>query len=218
MTHKLEITSKTKLKRSHQRGYYDQEIIYQIIDTTPLAHIGLHLNGSPYVLPTLTWREDDRLYWHGSAASRPLKSLAEGGEVCLTFSQLNGWVMARSAFHHSVNFQSVIAFGQVIDVTSSTEKERQLKLMIDQLFPERWPQLRPIKEQELKATRVQYIHLNEASAKIRSGDPIDDPEDLSYPVWSGVLPVAQTILDPIPASNMVSDTVTTCPKLGRLPS
>lgn len=217
MTESLSPTPKTTLKRSHKRGHYDLETIYRIIDETPLAHIGLTMGDTPYVLPTLTWREDNRLYWHGSAASRPLKYLAEGHKVCITISQLNGWVMARSAFHHSVNFQSVVAYGTVVDDTDPDEKARQMKLMIDQLFPERWSQLRPMTAQEVKATRVQYIELSEASAKIRTGYPIDDAEDMETKVWAGVLPVQQTLLPPIPDPAMPNDQDYDLPFLARHP-
>jgi len=185
-------TARTKLKRNYKRGAYDRETVYAILDAVPHCHVGYVIDGQPYVTPTLQWREGDRVYWHGSSASRMLRTVETGVPVCLTVSALDGYVLARSAFHHSVNYRSVMIFGTAHAVAEADEKEAALKAMMEQLFPGRWDALRPVTAQELKATTVVGMEIEEAAAKIRTGPPVDDEEDYGWDVWAGVLPTALT--------------------------
>lgn len=183
---------RTRLRRLHEKAAYDAKVIAAILDAQPLAHIGHLIDGAPVVTPTLQWREGDRVYWHGSAASRMIRAVA-GGEVCLTVTLLDGLVLARSGLEHSVNFRSVMVFGRAEAVTDGKAKARHLEVMIDQIFPGRWPQLRPMTMQELKATAVLSLPLSEASAKIGAGMPTDPLPDQSWPVWAGVVPIRQVL-------------------------
>lgn len=184
-------TLRSRVKRNHTRGAYDRETVHAILDAVPVCHVGYVIDGQPYVTPTLQWREGSRLYWHGSSASRMLRTVQTGVPVCLTVTEMNGYVMARSAFHHSINYRSVMAFGTAQLLTEPEEKEASLKRMMEHLFPGRWDTLRPVTAQELKATSVVGMEIEEASAKIRTGPPIDDEEDYGLDVWAGVLPMAQ---------------------------
>lgn len=179
---------RTRVKRMHQRAAYDRATIDAILDASPIAHVGYQFDGCPFVTPTMHWREGDHVYWHGSAASRMLETV-NGAEACLTVTLLDGFVLARSAFHHSLNYRSVMLFGQATMVTDPAEKEMRLKAFVDQLLPGRWPTLRPIKAQEVKATSILSMPIIEASAKVRTGPPGDDEEDYALDIWAGVLPV-----------------------------
>lgn len=185
---RLEVTERTRVRRLHQRGAYDRATIDAILDATPMCHVGYLVDGRPAVTPTFHWREGDRVYWHGSAASRALRA-AEGAEVCLTVSLLDGLVLARSAFHHSANYRSVMIFGRAEKVSDPELKTARLRAFLEGLYPGRWSTLRPITDQELKATTVLSLPIEEASAKIRSGPPVDDEEDYALPIWGGVLPI-----------------------------
>jgi nitroimidazol reductase NimA-like FMN-containing flavoprotein (pyridoxamine 5'-phosphate oxidase superfamily) len=185
---RLEVTERTRVRRLHQRGAYDRATIDAILDATPMCHVGYLVDGRPAVTPTFHWREGDRVYWHGSAASRALRA-AEGAEVCLTVSLLDGLVLARSAFHHSANYRSVMIFGRAEKVSDPELKTTRLRAFLEGLYPGRWSTLRPITDQELKATTVLSLPIEEASAKIRSGPPVDDEEDYALPIWGGVLPI-----------------------------
>ena len=184
----LETTERTRLRRRHDRGHFDRETLDAILDATPLCHVGYTIDGSPYVTPTFQWRVEDRIYWHGSSASRALRA-SEDAEVCLTVTCFDGLVLARSAFHHSANYRSVVAFGRASRVEGPEEKEALLRVFVEKLCPGRWDALRPVTAQELKATTVLSLPLTEASAKIRTGPPIDDEEDYAWPVWAGVVPL-----------------------------
>lgn len=186
---------RTRLRRLHEKAAYDPAVIHAILDAQPLAHIGHLVDGAPVVTPTLQWREGDRVYWHGSAASRMIRAAA-GTQVCLTVTLLDGLVLACSGLEHSVNFRSVMVFGQAEAVIDAQAKARHLEVMMAQLFPGRWPQLRPMTAQELKATAVLSLPLSEASAKIGAGMPTDTPEDRAWPVWAGVVPVRQVLGPP----------------------
>jgi nitroimidazol reductase NimA-like FMN-containing flavoprotein (pyridoxamine 5'-phosphate oxidase superfamily) len=179
----------------HERGRFDRASVYAILDATPLAHLGTLVDGRPAVTPTFPWREGDRVYWHGSSASRALRA-AEERDVCLAVSLLDGLVLARSGFHHSANYRSVVIFGRAEKIVDDGEKLAKLKAFIDGLYPGRWDHLRPVTPQELKATTVLSLPIEEASAKIRTGDPADDPEDYALPVWAGVLPVRTVVGEP----------------------
>lgn len=181
---------RSRVKRNHQRGAYDKASVYAVFDACPMAHIGYDIDRHPYVTPTLLWREGDRLYWHGSSASRMLRQVKTGVPVCVTAALFDGWVLARSAFHHSANFRSAMAFGTASLVDDPDQKEHALKVMMDQIFPDRWDALRPVTAQELKATSVVSMEIEEASAKVRSGPPVDDDEDYSLDIWAGELPLS----------------------------
>ncbi|MGO9743753.1 MAG: pyridoxamine 5'-phosphate oxidase family protein [Roseiarcus sp.] len=189
-------TERTRVKRLSERGAYDRATIDAILDATPLAHVGYVVDGKPFVTPTLQWREGDRVYWHGSAASRMIEHAARS-EVCLTVTMFDGFVLARSAFHHSVNYRSVMVFGRPELVSDPAKKQARLEALVDGLFPGRSALLRPMKPQELKATSVLSMPISEASAKLRAGGPKDDEEDYALPIWAGVLPVKMQTLAPI---------------------
>jgi nitroimidazol reductase NimA-like FMN-containing flavoprotein (pyridoxamine 5'-phosphate oxidase superfamily) len=179
-----------------ERGAYDRATIYAILGATPLAHVGYVHEGQPFVTPTLQWREGDRVYWHGSAASRMIET-ANGLDVCLTVTLMDGFVLARAAFHHSINYRSVMLLGRAEMVTDVAEKEARLKAFVDGMFPGRWDILRAVSAQELKATSVLSMPIDEASAKVRVGGPKDDEEDYALDIWAGVLPVKLETLAPI---------------------
>ena len=189
-------TERTRVKRVSKRAKYDAETVHGILDATPICNVGYVFNGTPYVTPTLQWREGDHLYWHGSSASRMLEA-CEAAEVCVTVSIIDGFVMARSAYNHSCNYRSVMVFGTARKVTDAAEKEARLKAFTDGLWPGRWDMLRKMTAQELKATTVLSLSLEEASAKVRTGPPGDDEEDYALPIWAGVIPVQQQILAPV---------------------
>lgn len=189
-------SQRVRVKRLHERGHYDAETIHGILDAMPICSVGYVFNGAPYVTPTLQWREGDHMYWHGSSASRMLEAVDEA-DVCVTVTLIDGFVMARSAFHHSANYRSVMALGRAHKVKDRDEKEDRLKVFVDSLFPGRWDMLRPMNAQELKATTVLSLPLNEASAKIRTGPPKDDEEDYTLPIWAGVVPVTMQIGAPV---------------------
>jgi nitroimidazol reductase NimA-like FMN-containing flavoprotein (pyridoxamine 5'-phosphate oxidase superfamily) len=184
------------VRRLHERGAYDRATIDAILDATPLGHVGFVHEGQPFVTPTLQWREGDHVYWHGSAASRMLET-SDGADVCLTVTLMDGFVLARSAFHHSVNYRSVMLIGRASLVTDPAEKEARLKTFVDGLFPGRWDGLRPVNRQEVKATHVMSMPIDEASAKVRTGGPKDDEPDYALPIWAGVLPIALVVGQPI---------------------
>ena len=170
------------------RGYYDKKTIYPIIDEALYCHVGINHNGSPVVIPTIHARINNTLYTHGSAASRLLKSIQGGANLCVTISLIDGIVMARSAFHHSLNYRSVVVFGKGVIVDNYQEKWDALKAVSDHLVPKRWEDVREPNQKEMDATTVVSISLEEASAKVRSGPPGDDDADYALPIWAGVLP------------------------------
>jgi hypothetical protein len=194
-------TPRTRVRRLHEKAAYDREVINAILDAMPVAHVGHIVDGFPVVTPTLQWREGDRIYWHGSSASR-MQKRAAGEQVCVTVTLTDGMLLARSGLEHSVNYRCVMVFGTAELVEGAAAKEAHLKEMMEQLFPGRWDQLRPITAQELKATRILSLPLSEASAKVSAGPPLDPPEDVAWPVWAGVLPIRLTIGAPEPAPNL----------------
>lgn len=185
-------SDRSRLKRAHERGAYDQESVFAVFDAAPFCHVGYNIDGQPYVTPTFHWRDGDRIFWHGSSASRMLRQVKTGIPVCVTAAIFDGYVIARSAFHHSANYRSVMAFGTARAIEDTGEKEAALKRMMDNLWPGRWDTLRPITGQELKATTVVAMSIEEAAAKTRSGPPKDDEEDYALDIWAGVQPVYQT--------------------------
>jgi nitroimidazol reductase NimA-like FMN-containing flavoprotein (pyridoxamine 5'-phosphate oxidase superfamily) len=182
-------TERTTVKRIPKRGSYDRDTINAILDEAFICHVGFVLDGQPYVIPTGFARIGDDLYIHGSSASRMLGSLAESIEVCVTVTLIDGLVLARSAFHHSMNYRSVVILGKAEMVTDSEEKNKALEAFTNHIIPARWPEIRRPSTLELKATTVLRLPVTEASAKIRTGDPVDDDEDYSMNVWAGVLPL-----------------------------
>jgi uncharacterized protein len=188
-------TDRTRVRRVPSRGAYERETIDAILDETLISHVGFVHDGHPVVIPTLHARVGERLYLHGSAASRMLRTLERGVPVCATATLVDGLVLARSAFHHSVNYRSVVVFGQATLVESEEERLQALELFTEKLVPGRWPEVRPPSRRELKGTKVLALPLDEASAKVRSGPPIDDEEDYELPVWAGVLPMRTVVED-----------------------
>ena len=190
-------TDRVRLRRRHDRGGYDATTIHPILDAMPLCSVGYVFDGQPYVTPTLQWREGNRLYWHGSSASRMLRAVEEA-EVCVTVAILDGFVLARSGFHHSINYRSVMMLGTARRVADPDQKEARLKTFVEGSFPGRWDMLRPATGQEMKATTVMTMPIDEASSKIRMGPPGDEEEDYSLPIWAGVIPVRMAVSHPVP--------------------
>ena len=194
----LEQTDRTKVRRLPARAAYDRETIHAIVDEALICHVGFCVDGQPFVIPTIHWRDGDTLYFHGSAASRMLRTLRGGVEACVTITILDGLVLARSAFHHSMNYRSVVAFGTAHEVSDRDEKLRVLGRLMEHITPERAAEVRPPNESELRQTLVLALPLQEASAKIRTGPPIDDEEDYGRAVWAGVIPMAMVKGAPTP--------------------
>jgi uncharacterized protein len=190
-------TERTTLKRLPKRGEYDRDRVYRILDEAFICHVGFIADGRPVVIPTGYGRLGDVLYIHGSAASRMLRRLSEGIDVCVTVTLVDGLVLARSAFHHSFNYRSVVVFGKARVLTDAGEKMRALRAFTDHVISGRWDEVREPNESELKATTVLALPLEEASAKIRTGPPIDDEEDYELPVWAGVLPLRLVTDEPV---------------------
>ena len=162
----------------------------------PICHVGYVFEGTPYVTPTMQWREGGHIYWHGSSASRMLEAV-DGAEVCVTVTIIDGLVLARSAFHHSANYRSVMVKGYAHKIIDKSEKEVLLRSFVERMYPGRWEMLRPMNGQELKATTVLSLPLNEASAKVRTGAPKDDEEDYALPIWAGIIPLKIEVFPPI---------------------
>jgi len=184
---------------------YDKAQVYAILDEAVLCHIGFVADGQPYVIPTGYARLGDELYIHGSPASRMLGALGEGIDCCVTVTLLDGFVLARSAFHHSMNYRSVVVLGKARVVTDAGEKRAALRCFTNHIVPGRWEEVRPASEHELKATTVLALPLTEVSAKVRTGPPIDDEEDYALPVWAGVVPLALHAASPIPDARILPD-------------
>ena len=182
-------TEKTKVKRVPKRGIYDRKTIYQILDKEFICHVGFVHEGYPVVIPTLYGRNHDHIYLHGSMASRMMKNLAEGLDICLTVTRVNGLVLARSAFHHSANYESVVLFGKAILVDKEDEKKEGLRKVSERIIPGRWEECRQPNAKELKGTMLLKIAIDEASAKVRTGGPVDEKEDYALDIWAGVVPI-----------------------------
>ena len=198
-------TERTQVKRLPKRGKYDEETVYQILDSAFVCHVGFSVEGQPYVIPTNYGRSGHTLYLHGSAASRMLRTLSEGVPVCVTVTHVDGIVLARSAFHHSVNYRSVVILGTAKLVSDPAEKMEALRIFTDHVMKGRWDDVRQPTEPELKATTVLSLPLEEVSAKVRTGGPIDDEEDYSLPVWAGVLPLEMVAKAPLPDARMTQE-------------
>jgi hypothetical protein len=185
-------TERTQVRRLPKRAVYDREAVYRILDEGLVCHIGFVGEGKPVVIPTGYGRQGDTVYVHGSAASRMLRTLGKGVDVCVTVTLLDGLVLARSAFHHSVNYRSVVIFGTATVVEDREGKIEALRLFAEHVMPGRWQEIRPPSDKELQATSVLALPLQEVSAKVRTGPPLDDEEDYTWPVWAGVLPLSLT--------------------------
>lgn len=198
-------TDKTKVKRIPQRGFYDKESIYEVLDSDFVCQIAFVYNNYPVVLPIIYGRKEDCLYFHGASVSRLLVSMEGGIPVSLNVTRTDGIVLARSAFHHSVNYRSVTVFGAAELVTNAEERLAALKIISDQVLPGRWEEVRQPNRKELKATKVLKLQITEASAKIRTGPPKDEKADYELNVWAGVLPMQTIYGNPIPDSKLKSD-------------
>ena len=188
---------RTRVVREPQRGAYDRETIYEILDEGFVCHVGFSVDGQPYVIPTMFARVGDALYFHGSAASRMLRGAGAGIPVCITVTLADGLVLARSVFNHSMNYRSVVALGKAELVNAPAEKLAALQAFTEKIVPGRWSDARQPNEQELKATSILRLPLTEVSAKVRSGPPEDDAEDYALRVWAGVVPLKLTPGEPI---------------------
>lgn len=193
----LQTTARTKLKRLPKRGSVERETIYQILDEAFVCHVGFTVDEQPYVIPTGYARDGDRLLIHGSALSRMLRALAWEADVCVTVTLLDGLVLARSAFHHSMNYRSVVIFGRAKVVSGEQEKLEALRAFTEHVVRGRWKDVRLPSENELKATLVLSLDIDEASAKIREGAPVDDDADYELDVWAGVIPLRLTAGAPV---------------------
>jgi uncharacterized protein len=189
-------SDRTRVRRLAERGHYETETIHAILDEALICHVGFVVNGQPVVIPTIHWRDGDTLYFHGSAASRMLRSLKDGVDACVTVTLLDGLVLARSAFHHSMNYRSVVVFGKAREVAED-EKVRVLDSLVEHVVRGRSKEVRAPNLKELRQTLVLALPIDEASAKIRTGGPVDDEEDYALPVWAGVLPLTLTPGQPI---------------------
>jgi nitroimidazol reductase NimA-like FMN-containing flavoprotein (pyridoxamine 5'-phosphate oxidase superfamily) len=198
-------TGRTQVRRLSQRAVYDKARIYSILDEGYICHVGFVIGGQPYVIPTCYARVGDWLYIHGSAVSRMLGALERNAEVCITVTLVDGLVLARSAFHHSINYRSVVVLGEARCVTDPAEKLEALRRLTNQVAPGRWEETRTPDESELNATSVVAVPLREVSAKMRSGPPVDDDRDHSLPVWAGVVPIRTLPGEPVPDSRVLPD-------------
>ncbi len=189
-------TARTRINRLPKRGHYDRETIYQILDEALICHVGFVENGQPFVIPINFARVDDTIILHGAKASRLLKHIEAGNPVCVETTVVDGLVLARSVFHHSVNYRSVVLFGTGQLIEGEQEKLAALKAVTEHLIPGRWQETRLPNRKELNATRVVSIKIEEASAKVRVGPPVDEQEDYVLPVWAGVLPLQEIPLTP----------------------
>jgi nitroimidazol reductase NimA-like FMN-containing flavoprotein (pyridoxamine 5'-phosphate oxidase superfamily) len=199
-------SARTRVRRMPARGHYDRPTVHAILDGGLICHVGYVIDGQPYVTPTGYWREGDRVYWHGSSASRMLRQQKEGIPVCFTVTHLDGIVFARSGFHHSMNYRSVMALGNAATVEGDAAKLAALEAFSERLAPGRWREIRPPTVQELKATTVLHMDLSEASAKIRIGDPVDDEPDYALPCWAGILPIRLAAGTPQPDARLPAGT------------
>ena len=199
----LPVTARTRLRRLPERGVFDRAAIYRILDDAFVCHLAFAVEGQPFAIPTGYARLGDALYVHGSAASRMVRQLSAGLEVCCTVTLIDGLVLARSAFHHSVNYRSVVGLGTARLVDDREEKLAALRGFTEHVVPGRWAELRPITDQELKGTAVLALPIEEASAKVRSGPPKDDEDDLSWPVWAGVVPLVTSAGAPVPDGHVL---------------
>ncbi|MBO6506299.1 MAG: pyridoxamine 5'-phosphate oxidase family protein [Kordiimonadaceae bacterium] len=194
----FEKTPRNKVKRGFKRASYDRALVYDIIDSHFLCHVSFEKDGQPFVIPTSHWREGNKLYWHGSSKSMMIRHLAEGNPAAVAVTHLDGLVLARSAFNTSVNYRSVVAYGQPKLITDRAAFEYQMKLFFDRLAPGRWEALRPMTDQEFKATGLLEMDIEDAAAKVREHPP-GDGDEADYPIWAGVVPISMQQHAPVVA-------------------
>ncbi|TML98416.1 MAG: pyridoxamine 5'-phosphate oxidase family protein [Actinobacteria bacterium] len=191
-------SARTTVKRHPERGAYARDVIDAVLDEALVCHVGFALDEQPFVIPTIHARDGDVLYIHGSPGSRMLRNLRDGIDACVTVTLLDGLVLARSVYNHSMNYRSVVVVGRAREVTAPDEKLRAMRCVVEHVVPGRWDEARQPSETEIKATTILAVSLAEASAKIRTGPPVDDEGDLDLPVWAGVIPLALRSADPLP--------------------
>jgi hypothetical protein len=196
-------TGRTTLHRLPRRGVYDKAQVYAILDEGFVCHAGFVIDGQPYVIPTGYARSGDEIFLHGSAASRMLGALGDGLDVCVTVTLVDGFVLSRSAFHHSINYRSVVMLGRARVLAEPAEKMAALRCFTNHILPGRWDEVRPPSDQELKATMVLALPLEEVSAKVRTGPPVEDEGDIARPAWAGVVPLHGQLGEPIPMDDLV---------------
>jgi nitroimidazol reductase NimA-like FMN-containing flavoprotein (pyridoxamine 5'-phosphate oxidase superfamily) len=196
MTQSLAPSPRSQVKRYNHLAKYDAETIHAILDAMPMCSVGYVHDGRPVVTPTMQWRDGDRIFWHGSSASRMLRAV-ESQEVCVCVSMTDALVLARSAYNYNLNHRSVMVFGTAMRVTDPEVKRAQLENFVNKVIPGQWDRLRPVSEKELKATTLMSLPINEASAKVRTGHTEDDEEDYAFPVWCGLVPVRFAIGAPV---------------------
>lgn len=198
-------SKRTQVRRLPERGSFDTDLIYSILDEALICHVGFVHDGAAVVIPTIHARVGDTLYLHGSPASRMLRSMRAGDEISVNVTLVDGLVIARAAFHNSLNYRSVVIFGEPRIVEDTEEKTLALEAVTEHVVPGRWADSRPMTEKEFKGTLVVALPINEASAKTRAGDPGDDEEDYLLPIWAGVVPLAPTASEPIPDSQLTAN-------------
>ena len=203
MTDTYPPTARAQVRRIPERGVYDKAEVYKILDEGYVCHVGFAVDGQPWVIPTGYARERDRVLIHGSAASRMMRVLGDGIDVCVTVTLVDGFVLSRSAFHHSMNYRSVVMLGRARLLESAAEKMAALQAFTNHIVPGRWEEVRQPSEQELKATTVLELPLAEVSAKVRKGPPVEDEGDVARPTWAGVVPLRTQLGRPEPMANLV---------------
>jgi nitroimidazol reductase NimA-like FMN-containing flavoprotein (pyridoxamine 5'-phosphate oxidase superfamily) len=196
-------TGRTTVHRLPGRGVYDKAQVYAILDEGFMCHVGFAVDGQPYVIPTGYARLGDEIYFHGSAASRMMHALGDGLDVCVTVTLVDGFVLSRSAFHHSINYRSVVMLGRARVLADPAEKLVALRAFTNHILPDRWEEVRQPSDQELKATMVLALPLEEVSAKVRQGPPVEDEGDLAVPAWAGVVPLRGQLGEPVPMDDLV---------------
>lgn len=204
---KLNVTGRTRINRLPERASYDINIINDILDHSFICHVAFRIGDQVNIIPTIYGRKDDKIFFHGSKNSRMLKSFESGEEICVSITLIDGIVLARSAFHHSINYRSVIIYGKPVMVETKEDKERALQIIFDHFIPGRWQEIRKPDKKELNATSVFSFKISEASAKIRKGDPNDAKEDEELNVWAGVLPIQTIFNDPVRAENLKEEII-----------
>ena len=200
-----EPTERTKVFRKPGRGSHDRDLVHTILDEALICHVGFVQDGQPYVIPTIHAREGETLYLHGANANRTFRVLADGAQCCLTATLVDDLVLARAALHHSLNYRSVMVLGTAREVTDPDEKQRALRLVVEHIAPGRAEETRGPSETDLRSTKVLSMEIEEASAKVRSGPPLDDDDDLDLPYWAGQLPLTLGTGDPVPAPDLTRE-------------
>jgi nitroimidazol reductase NimA-like FMN-containing flavoprotein (pyridoxamine 5'-phosphate oxidase superfamily) len=198
-------TARNKVKRLPERGHYDAATIYPIVDAAMICHVGFVIEGQPFVIPTLYARQDDTILLHGAKGSRLLRHIQLGGEVCITVTLVDGIVLARSVFHHSINYRSAVLFGKGTVIEDEQAKLEAMEAFTERLLPGRWQDARPPNQVEVKQTTIVAVSIESASAKIRTGPPGDEAEDIDLPVWAGVLPLRQVAGAPLADTQLSPD-------------